>query len=255
MWGKMILVLIVFASAQPVLACEVCGQSDHVPVPEIEEVPPESKPVNPNLIEHCGPDYNFARAHQYKVVTMIYDLHCPREGQAIWIWDADGMVLDCDGHTISGTEMPVLRISKTQNLTLINCNLQPDPGFPAIVYQDNSTEADVTIIEEGNPEDYLRQAPHGSFVPDPAIPHPLTVVTVNTTYLPEPVETEAAPAAPTQTQPEGESHPTTGAEESEEEESKNTEASDKPSFPWTILIAVIVIFVIINIARKTKGNK
>lgn len=188
-----------------------------------------------SALEACGPEYNFARAHQYKAFTLTEDLHCPAGPAAIWIWDADGLVLDCDGHTISGNRMPVLRVSETQNLTLIDCELRPDEGFPAIEYTEGSSEEDVTILEEGDPAALLRPAPHDRHVTAPESAHPIARLTANTTRAA--AEAPATDARPPDTP--------TGAERPGEE-------TPPPGLPWLPLAGGLLALLVVIGVRSTK---
>ncbi len=126
------------------------------------------------IINDCGPSYNFAQADRYKIVEMTDDLYCPIASApaAIWIYDADGMVLDCKGHNISGNNMPALLIENSQDITLINCTLIPYNGN-SITYINSS---DANILNNANSSNHLHSLPPNETIIVPAESNPVAYV-------------------------------------------------------------------------------
>jgi|GEM_PF-5721615 len=122
-------------------------------------------------VRNCNPDYNIPSTYQYHVVQMTDDLYCPYPfvEQALWIYNADGLVLDCQGHVIGGESPVALRVENTRNLTIINCTLESKNDTP-ILYV-NSTKA--RIVKSGTATAFQIPKPKGLFIPPIAEKSPI----------------------------------------------------------------------------------
>ena len=185
-------------------------------------------------IRDCGPDYNYGANDNYKVMDLTDDLYCPYDffPAAIWIDRADGMVLNCHGRSISGNNIPALRIERSDNVTLINCNLSASAGKEPILYV-NATEALIINDPNADAKSYLR--------PPPAAP------------APTPAPAAKTGSTPTSPVPDGTSD--LGAKQAANLSNVPPRSAASAAMPWAILLVLAVVAIALLAGRRKRAAR